>query len=77
MDGKNNGKPYEQMDDLGVPLFLETLAYFVLGTAVHLQPKVGDVVAIHGILVGISGESQVTDTDLLGCLRDLLFSQEK
>ena len=26
MDGENNGKPYEQMDDLGVPLFLETLA---------------------------------------------------
>ena len=24
MDGENNGKPYEQMDDLGVPLFLET-----------------------------------------------------
>ena len=25
MDGENNGKPYEQMDDLGVPLFSETL----------------------------------------------------
>ena len=24
MDGENNGKPYEQMDDLGVPLVLET-----------------------------------------------------
>ncbi len=25
MDGENNGgTPYEQMDDLGVPLFLET-----------------------------------------------------
>ena len=24
MDGENNGKPYEQMDDLGVSLFLET-----------------------------------------------------
>ena len=24
MDGENNGKPYEQMDYLGVPLFLET-----------------------------------------------------
>ena len=24
MDGENNGKAYEQMDDLGVPLFLET-----------------------------------------------------
>ena len=23
MDGENHGKPYEQMDDLGVPLFLE------------------------------------------------------
>ncbi len=24
MDGENKGKPYFQMDDLGVPLFLET-----------------------------------------------------
>ena len=24
MDGENNGKPYEQMDDLGVPSFKET-----------------------------------------------------
>ena len=24
MDGENNGNPYEQIDDLGVPLFLET-----------------------------------------------------
>ena len=24
MDGENNGKPYGQMDDLGVPLFSET-----------------------------------------------------
>ena len=24
MDGENNGNPYEQMDDLGVRLFLET-----------------------------------------------------
>ncbi len=28
MDGENNGKPYEQMDDLGVPLFLETPILF-------------------------------------------------
>ena len=27
MDGENNGKPYEQMDDLGVPIFLETPIY--------------------------------------------------
>ena len=28
MDGENNGKPYEQMDDLGVfPLFLEGHPY--------------------------------------------------
>ena len=28
MDGENNGsKPYEQMDDLGVHLFLETSIY--------------------------------------------------
>ena len=24
MDGENNGNPYFQMDDLGVPLFSET-----------------------------------------------------
>ena len=30
MDGENNGKPYEQMDDLGVPLFLETPICFFL-----------------------------------------------
>ena len=24
MDGENNGKPYEQMDDFGVPPFKET-----------------------------------------------------
>ena len=30
MDGENNGKPYEQMDDLGVfPLFLETPTCFL------------------------------------------------
>ena len=27
MDGLYHGKPYEQMDDLGVPLFLETPIY--------------------------------------------------
>ena len=43
MDGENNGKPYEQMDDLGVfPLFLvqhpflrfdfEFVIFFVSGT---------------------------------------------
>ena len=39
MDGENNGsKPYEQMDDLGVPSFLETPIYvydsYVLGSRV-------------------------------------------
>ena len=29
MDGENNGKPYEQMDDLaGFPLFLDTPILF-------------------------------------------------
>ena len=27
MDGENNGKPYVEMDDLGVPLYLETPIY--------------------------------------------------
>ena len=30
MDGENKGKPYEQMDDLGLPLFLETPMCFFL-----------------------------------------------
>ena len=31
MDGENNGKPYEQMDDLGgKPLFLETPKFQML-----------------------------------------------
>ena len=30
MDGENNGKPYEQMDDLGVPLFSETSIYYMM-----------------------------------------------
>ena len=30
MDGETNGKPYEQMDDLGVPLFLETPTYIYI-----------------------------------------------
>ena len=29
MDGENNGKPYEQMDDLGVPLFSETSIWLI------------------------------------------------
>ena len=32
MDGENKGKPYEQMDDLGVPLFLE-IPIYILGTS--------------------------------------------
>ena len=28
MDGENNGKPYLLMDDLGIPLFLETPSWF-------------------------------------------------
>ena len=30
MDGENNGKPDFLMDDLGVPLFLETPIWFTL-----------------------------------------------
>ena len=30
MDVENNGKAYEQMDDLGVPLFLETPTFDIL-----------------------------------------------
>ena len=31
MDGENNGKPYEQMDDLGgPPLFVETPIWMIL-----------------------------------------------
>ncbi len=35
MDGENNGKPYEQMDDLGAPLFLETqIIHLVIGFSI-------------------------------------------
>ena len=38
MDGENTGKPYEQMDDLGVfPLFLETPTPNSFGSSNHLQ----------------------------------------
>ena len=30
MDGEDNGKPHYQMDDLGVPLFLETPIYIYI-----------------------------------------------
>ena len=36
MDGEINGKPYEQMDDLGVPLFLETPIYLELICIMHI-----------------------------------------
>ena len=36
MDGENNGKPYFLMDDLGVPLFLETPIYGVYICHVYL-----------------------------------------
>ena len=39
MDGENNGKSYEQMDDLGVPpLFFETPIYTYF-KALRKQPK--------------------------------------
>ena len=37
MDGENNGKPYEQIDDLGVPLFLETpISHRIHGTRTYI-----------------------------------------
>ena len=36
MDGENNGKPYEQMDDLLVPLFLEAPSFWIQGDASQL-----------------------------------------
>ena len=41
MDGENNGKPYEQMDDLGVfPLFLECHPYLcVLRCSEMIHPS--------------------------------------
>ena len=41
MDGENNGKPYEQMDDLGVPLFLETSIYtYILLANIYANARV-------------------------------------
>ena len=37
MDGENNGKPYEQMDDLGVPLLLETPIFSKFFIAVNRE----------------------------------------
>ena len=40
MDGENNGsKPYEQMDDLGVPLFLETPIYIYIWLSRNIVRK--------------------------------------
>ena len=36
MDGENNGKPYFLMDDLGVPLFLETPIYDSVGFTISI-----------------------------------------
>ena len=47
MDGENNGKPYEQIDYLGVALFLETPIY--PGTHTVLNALV--YVYLHGWLV--------------------------
>ena len=38
MDGENNGKPYEQMDDLGVPLFWKH-PYSRLNLVANLDPS--------------------------------------
>ena len=44
MDGENNGKPYFLMDDLGVPLFLETPLYIYLYVYIPLQgTELGDL----------------------------------
>ena len=32
MDGENDGKPYEQMDDLWVPIFWETPIYIYINS---------------------------------------------
>ena len=37
MDGENNGRPYEQMDDLGVPLFLDTPIWNFVGNVLEVQ----------------------------------------
>ena len=36
MDGENNGKPYEQIDDLGVPLFFGNTHLYIY---IYLEPK--------------------------------------
>ena len=39
MDGENNGKPYFLMDDLGVPLFLETPIYLQKLVTLPILPR--------------------------------------
>ena len=41
MDGENNGKPHEQMDDLGAPLFLETPIYIYI--YIHTHTHIGNL----------------------------------
>ena len=39
MDGENNGKPYEQMDDLGVPLFwMYDIYIYIYIIYIYLEP---------------------------------------
>ena len=48
MDGENNGKPYEQMDDLGVPLFLETPTYIYIYIRVYIYMILALSKTFHG-----------------------------
>ena len=46
MDGENNGNPYEQMDDLGVPLFSETPRWCNPGVpTVFFLPETNSLIA--------------------------------
>ena len=42
MEGENNGKPYEQIDNLGVPLFLETPIWFPSKLLQPIPPNWGE-----------------------------------
>ena len=46
-----NGKPYEQMDDLGVPLFLETPTWTFLRYELGLLPSHNAQVLLKGLVV--------------------------
>ena len=66
MDGENNGKPYEQMDDLGgFPLFLETPLYQEYWICATIMCLVEFEVVVNPKLLWDNANGHVLGDDLL------------